>query len=324
MEQKIRSEYLDMVCGLCILHIVVSHIFQAAGMTDCSVYKYFHVLFFSMSWFFFKAGMFYKKKDMFETARSSYKRLIIPFVVFSSFGFVFFFVRKVFVLDIDVLTTLKQTVRTFLVTGAFPGNLALWFLLSLFACRIIFNYVNVKLPSYALYLCPLICLSFSIIFHCWNISRPWYILNITLGLFFYSVGYLLKDKQYKGSVFIIASVMLVLIAVFKDSSVSFANNSLIYGNFYLWIVYAMCAVIFVNNLLKKCNIRFVPLIKIGQDSMTYYVLHMIVIEIILCFDDVFKFEKQFLLVLLLLSNAVILPIANVALKHSKHKWIVGL
>lgn len=58
--------------------------------------------------------------------------------------------------------------------------------------------------------------------------------------------------------------------------------------------------------------------------MTYYVLHMIVIDIILCVDDVFKFEKTILLALLLLSNIAFLPIANVALKHSKYKWIVGL
>jgi fucose 4-O-acetylase-like acetyltransferase len=261
---------------------------------------------------------------MLETAHSSYKRLIVPFVVFSSFGFVFFFVRKVFISGFDAFTTFKQTIGTFLVNGAFPGNLALWFLLSLFACRLLFNYINIKWPSFALYLCPLICLLLSIIFHCLNISKPWYILNITLGLFFYSVGYLLKDKQYKWSVFIAAMIVLILIAVFKDSSVSFANNSLIYGNFYLWIIYAICAVIFANNFVKKINIRLVPLIKIGQDSMIYYVLHMIVIDIVLCFDDVFKFEKPFLLALLLLSNIVILPIANVALKHSKYKWIVGL
>ena len=51
-----RIAYLDIVGGLCILHICISHIVQDLGL-EANMGGVLHVVFWSMAWFFFLTGL---------------------------------------------------------------------------------------------------------------------------------------------------------------------------------------------------------------------------------------------------------------------------
>lgn len=73
-----RDYSLDWISGLLILHMIIGHI---AGWVEMD-YPVNNILFFFMPWFFFKGGMFHRHKEWKVELNKSFKRLIIPFIVF--------------------------------------------------------------------------------------------------------------------------------------------------------------------------------------------------------------------------------------------------
>ena len=130
-----RIAYLDIVGGLCILHICISHIVQDLGL-EANIWGVLHVVFWSMAWFFFKAGMFHGKKSFKETVKKSYSRLIVPFIAFSILGEcvnIFAVLKSHPIVFSDFV---KDTLIRLIQRGFFEGNPPLWFLLSLFCNKV--------------------------------------------------------------------------------------------------------------------------------------------------------------------------------------------
>ena len=87
---KRREGYIDAVAGVLVIHMIAGHAIQWAHLTDTDgAYLFFQkVLGFFMLWFCFKAGMYFKPKPMRPLAASSFRRLVVPFIVFSAIGYV--------------------------------------------------------------------------------------------------------------------------------------------------------------------------------------------------------------------------------------------
>lgn len=63
-----REKYLDAVCGIMIVWMIVGHIINSCGLIESRFYVLGnHMLPFFMPWFFFKSGMLYKGKVDFLT-----------------------------------------------------------------------------------------------------------------------------------------------------------------------------------------------------------------------------------------------------------------
>ena len=78
--------------------------------------------------------------------------------------------------------------KSLLLTGSVPGNLPLWFLLTLFGCRVIFNFILSKnIPVVVVALASLIVAFF---LHVIGFKYPYYIANIMTGLCCMSLGYI--------------------------------------------------------------------------------------------------------------------------------------
>lgn len=136
---KKRLTYLDSAGGLLLIYMIVGHCAQWAVLWN-DFDKYTYWLGFFMPWFFFKGGIFYKPKTFREELKSGYKRLIVPFICFSLIGTVILWV-KLLIINGDIsIKEFLYPIKGLLIQGSVPGNLALWFLPSLFAVRIIFNY----------------------------------------------------------------------------------------------------------------------------------------------------------------------------------------
>lgn len=111
--------------------------------------------------------------------------------------------------------------------------------------------------------------------------------TVPLGCFYFSLGMLLRNKDWK----IGKGLWLVLLIVYATlifghfSSVNFHKNSLLEGNYFLYLTEMILFLFLVQQLLSK-EIHFEPLEYIGKKSMIFYVAHAPVIVIVKKVNDV--------------------------------------
>lgn len=142
-----RDLFLDSVAGLLIIHMIAGHCCQWAHMNDLYD-KYTSWLFFFMPWFFYKAGMFHRPRPFQEELRKSFRRLIIPYIVFTIVGQLVLWLNLIIHQSFTIRTVLGP-IKGIIIEGSASGNLALWFLLSLFCVKLMFNYIeSLKLPKF--------------------------------------------------------------------------------------------------------------------------------------------------------------------------------
>lgn len=136
-----REHHLDFVAGIMILVMVYGHCGQFADAYDTPAYEVVHTVFACfMAWFYFKAGMFHNpNRTVVETFRSCLHRLFVPFIVFTIAGHLLYTVPSQ-IIDgtLTIRALLLDPVVGIVRTGAAGGNLALWFLLSLFLVKVMF------------------------------------------------------------------------------------------------------------------------------------------------------------------------------------------
>lgn len=270
-----RQQHLDVVCGILIVYMICWHCEQWAGISSTyQAHLLQQIFFFFMPWFFFKAGMFFKpKQNLKKVFKSSFTRLVIPFISFTILGQLFLCLKL-------YLQTGKFCniipLKGILFYGAGAGNAPLWFLLSLFIIRILATAVEHFCDLRYLLLGGVAALFLNII----DFDKPYWIANVCSGMFFYVLGYFLCKGQYTKKLLIV-SIMLYLITLIYPSYVDMNRNVLIQGSYPLWLVSSIAACILINNLFKifKSNICFRLFSCIGRDSMFFYCTHWIVLII---------------------------------------------
>lgn len=188
-----RNESIDSAAGIMIIYMVFTHVCQHYHLDNSHFYMIMeHLLYFFMPWFFFKAGMFFKIGDNKEVVIKSTERLLKPFIIYSLLGHVCYCVVS-FLKDGFHLSTLIPY-RSLLMTGSIPGNLPLWFLLSLFACRVLLNMGRIL--GFSLYLIATIGLLVPLSLHVVGYVYPYYLANMMSGLFFMSMGAIIRDRKF--------------------------------------------------------------------------------------------------------------------------------
>lgn len=284
-ECMLRLEFLDVVGGVMVVWMIVSHVFQWSHLIECNVYTTASRFFFMfMAWFFFKGGMFAKERTSREDIKKWSHRLLLPFVVFTAIGMFFYWIQLYLMGDRSWIHYILSPIKAFLLSGSFPGNLPLWFLGTLFVVRTLFGLlVNRKYTDFVLAasLVALYLIKYEDLFHIREyMNYPYYIYNIFLGLIFYWIGYRLKNMQYCPYVALIGIAILLL--VFVVPSFCDFRSSKVQGNFLLFVLSATIACIVVNNLFQiLCKrIKFRLLSHIGKQSMFYFCTHWIFLIII--------------------------------------------
>lgn len=289
MEIKSRAHHLDFVATLMILYMIYTHICQRFGLcgTNCS---YFLQRIFScfMAWFFFKGGMFYKRNSFLVTLKNSARRLIMPYIVWSIIGFAFSTIKDIMSCsDYNFFVSLRHNIASVFYNGSPGANLPLWFLLTLFLVRIIFHICDkVKLPVILV-----LFVSILIPFGCYLVGgiRPLWIVNSFLGVFFYTLGYLLRYYQYKMFVGICCICFSIILTYVCFSFVDFRSNKLSCGFYFVWVVNSVLSIISYNFIFYYVEENFKlffsciwgkALLFIGENSMLFYVIHWPILTIL--------------------------------------------
>lgn len=263
-----RQSHLDCAHGLMILHMMVYHLCFSIKDNYDALYPILHTLSFFMAWFFFKSGMFFKERPLFETVQQCLKKLVVPYVVFSIVAFVIYYIVKLPAVDFSFEW------RIFYLFGSIIHNMPLWFLFSLFAIQITYSILHkCKLNPYIIAVASIILffLNKEIGF------RPYWMLNIPLGLLFYSLGQIFKDIQYKPIVIII-SLLMYLGLYFVYSYIDFSVGKT--TPIFVAIPWSLAGCILINVLFKSFP-RFciAPLDFLGKHAMEFFCTHIIFLDL---------------------------------------------
>ena len=272
-----RIGHYDILSAVMLLLMMHHHICGICGLVDAPIHMVpYELLYFYMAYFFFKAGIFYHPDKSFkEVCFNSARRLLVPFAIFTIIGYVWFGAQQAN-LSPQEWKYWWWPLRQVFAVGRVEGNGPLWFLLSLFMVRVIFQ--TTKGNKWVQIAMIILCFSVAILGNHYSI-RPRTISNVALGIFFYGLGYLLRDAQYDKRVGI-ASVCLfvatyIWMSVFGWHLIDFSFNTTVLGIHPVWMINCVSACVAVNYLGK-----FIPNMPIlswlGRNSMTFLCIHVLV------------------------------------------------
>lgn len=272
-----RDKALDCICGILIIRMMLWHIFQWSQLTGSCFYRCMYLLYFSMPWFFFKAGMFYKDIPVRQAVAGGLRRLLLPFAAMSLAGHALLCVRFAVEGGHPWQHFLLSPLKEALLLGSVSGNLPLWFLLSLFLVRVLYSLLAVRFKARPACIAALSCLCCLLLYRL-RVCYPCYFPNAACGLFFFSLGRLLKDVQYKKPVAVLAALVYALALAFAPSFVDMRSSALISGHYAVWIAGAAAGIVALNNAFRLAGERLPrALCAVGFHSMVFYIFHWLFI-----------------------------------------------
>lgn len=287
-----------------------------------------YLFFYFMAWFFFKGGMFYKDKGVKTVIMGGVKRLLLPYCFFSVIGHCCWCVHLYATGDSCSTHYFLTPIKDILLTGSGDGNKALWYLSSLFLVRCLFSILRrIKISTVLIvFFSTIATMGLFYIKSIFSLpSYPYYLYNSIAGLFFFACGHLLKEKQFASWVFSLSIAFHTVILSYNFSTVSFGDNRLEIGYYYIWLLDAIACIIIVNNIIKYI-MKIVPLRLlsfIGRNSMSFYVMHWPILIILntACVSLEWSAETKFVCYALIL--AITLTICNIILHKEKFRFIIG-
>ena len=319
-----RDRSIDSVAGLLVLQMIIYHLFQHAALTNSLLNLITYPLYFFMPWFFFKAGLYYKPLSVKKSIRDASKKLLCPFVVFSLVGQIVYGIHvylngdSKFAIFSDYLII---PMKEILWEGSCFGNSALWFLVSLFVVKLIYNIFSGMRIKDVYIIVSLGCIAF--LMNMYSINKPLYMANICSGMAFYSIGHLFKECQYNNILFVV-SIFGYMLAIWCGwNYIDMRTNVALRGYYLLWIPTALAGIILINNIFKRIGGNAF-LAYVGRNAISFYVMHWILLTVAKMFSDMLMVtDKYHVLLLMLLFEILMLPISVVVLSTTKLKWMIG-
>lgn len=291
---KLRNHAFDLLCGLCIIRMIMLHCISLCGYRDSLWFsKLMAWTFFFLCFFFFKAGYFNKGV---HTPFPTYlwdriKRLLVPYLSWGAIGSVVFFgLIALFPEELEGVSK-KLKVEHVWLQSHFYGNPPVWFLFSFFWMYVLVG-IRSLIPrvkgitsvlEWGVFLaCPFVS------YWLWTQKNPIYMSlnNLSMGLFFFYLGHLWKQLQDRipRNYFVALSVLL---------TVGFAvGNHFWHGEYDMslnkWVqnpwgavVNISCALCGLSGLLLSIPLPRIPIVGyIGEHSMVYFVMHYPIIHYI--------------------------------------------
>lgn len=247
-----RNVSLDWISGIMISVMIISHsyLFYTPDWLHFIQYVVLITFFMFMPWFFFKAGMFAKSIPTERLFKQSYKRLFYPWLIFGVLSIPISFLL-VIRHPTEYIEWIQSIIQCIFYDMAFPGNLALWYLIALFACRVL---MNTAFRSHQIwpYIVATFGLTVAFLLRLYD-QLPWIhgmvFPSIFIGLFFYSCGYIFKKIQYTRKVLFISIAILVLLSFVEPNVHNFGIDVRVNGStsslltYILFYPRALCAIV---------------------------------------------------------------------------------
>lgn len=300
-----RIKYLDSAGGILLINMMLLHCWQWANLPyDATWLRIFS---FFMPWFFFKAGMFFKPDSNDIIIRKSSKRLLVPYVIYTILGTIVLCITLLIFDEFDLTCFVITFFSSALKTGSVPGNLPLWFLLSLFLVRIIYNAFYNKFRDKTIWLFIAIPILLKTISERMNVYLPLYMFNVSSGLFFYLLGHKLKGMQFNWYTIVSLTLFYLSSVLFFPQMVDMRTNQVVSGNYCGWLIISLIGILAMNSICVKIMNNKNIFSIIGNDTMQLYCWHWIIILLVSCIGFIIKQNKYMYFFIELISLIVFLP-----------------
>lgn len=324
-----RLNYLDTIAGLLIVRMIIGHLFQCCQLTDTEVYWWMNTVFsFFMPWFFFKSGMLFTHSSLLKYYNSgSYlkgraKKILVPYIIFSIISMVVYSIillMKGSMSGTSFISPLKFVV----LYGSVGSNLPMWFMLTLFLVYVS-NYYFVK-HNVDLKIATGICVTLAAILNFVEFKYPATINSTLIGLSFYLLGYQLKNVQYDKKFVAVFTVIGIMPMLILPSVMDVCTNTKLYGNWFIWYLYSLSAIVIINNVFKSIKSYFFPLLSyIGRNAITFLITHWMIQsvtqEILASFRITSGYE---MFCIMFVTMIITLPLLNYVLNRDKLKFLIG-
>ncbi len=290
---KQRNHAFDLLCGICIIRMMLLHITNACGFGNADWWTpIMHWSYFFMSFFFFKAGYFNKtvSGNTKEYLKDKAKRLLIPYVVWGMIGNTIYFFFVWFIFDPQNALSKQVKLSHLWESSQFYGNIPCWFLFSffmayavahliakvppLFKVRLFGKMRNFKIHWF-IFLLPLLS------YWLWTKKNPmWFdIDNVFIGIYLFYLGRVWHFAIEKMGESVSIGVSGVLLAIFIYLNGIYGGeytmvDNIWEGNTYIVIVNITLALCGLSGILLCIPVPRIPVINyIGEHSMVFFVAH---------------------------------------------------
>ncbi len=241
-------------------------------------------------------------------------------------GFIIHSLCSVIKGDYNIVHYTLTPIKEILLAGTVNGNAPMWFLLSLFTVKLIFYYVEKQFNTATLAIAAMVVTeTMLIVFNYTGIRLPDYFCSIPMGLFFFSVGKMLSQRQYEIGIIVIAALLFASHFIEPlQSCVNFRSGKIAYGYGLSFIMQCVGGIVLINVLFKKIITPILFVSYVGQKSMIFYCCHWLAIMLVyfICHDIYALANKKILGIMIVVIFAVI-PIVNVIIHKCKIQWIIG-
>lgn len=276
---KQRNHAFDLLCGICIIRMIMLHITQMCGVDQTAWWTgIMHWSFYFMSFFFFKAGYFNKSVSgkSWPYVVDKAKRLLVPWASWGFIGSVVYFGFCLLFLPPQNSYVKQITWNHIWESGMFYGNGPMWFLMSFFMAYVAIHFIEkVRYLHWILLVFP------AISYWLFTLDNPCYLDldNVFMGLFFFFLGHIwhkVLDRlsRLKG---ILLSCLLVAgfvwINLNYDVSYTMSSNKWV-GDPWIVVTAVTLALCGLSGVLLLVRIPRIPVLcYIGEHSMVFFVAH---------------------------------------------------
>lgn len=260
MEKEVkRIDWIDTAKGIGILLVVIGHVSRNQEIQNF-IYSFHMPLFFMIS------GFLYKHKENFK--KNKFKRLIVPYFLFSILWFFYWVLVEKNVRGQDNVSVFGQFINIFLCRGGeenYVYNAVMWFLPCLFVTEIIFDFINTKIKGKLNIYVPVIILFSSFFGYLYpkitTFRLPLCLDIVFTSIVFYYIGYIFKLKEEwiskkvnnKYKKLIISLVAFIIVGVLSQKEQGMNFNNLIFNSYYLLYITAIIGgmgIYFISNVIK--------------------------------------------------------------------------
>lgn len=280
MALKQRNHAFDLLCGICILRMIVLHVAGFCGMRgDFWCGKMMAWTFFFMSFFFFKAGYFNKTVSGNSKAYciDRTKRLLVPYISWTIIGDAIFFGMMLFNLDMFMPYLEKRVTWEHNIMISRPyGNAPVWFLFSFYVAYLFMHFIGkVKHLRWIIVTFPFV----SYWLYQQGNPLPMSLSNVFLGIFFFFLGRLWKWVMNHVPKAAVLAISAVFIGLFVYLNIHYHGEYDMSLNKYVQrpvgaIVNSVLSLCGFAGILLSLPVKRVPVVNfIGEHSMVYFVAH---------------------------------------------------
>ena len=321
MSSKIRLEFIDLAKGFCIMLVVMHHM---TCHIDIEIPYRTALCSFRMPFYFMLSGLFFKTYESFwGFLKRKVNKLLIPFFFFYiSTSVCLPLFLKIIGYDVQHadIVGIKSLYAFIYPMHQTYSNAAIWFLLCLFWCNVLFYIVYLLASKYVYpnFIIVVICIALGgggYVLQKYNIYLPVYWDSTLSALPFFCCGYILNkgtnvlqpNKYDKFNVFF---VILCFAFVLSFSEDVILRSNEIKGT---WITFLICGflgslgVVLCSKMIHKLpGVSF-----LGRYSIIILCTHMLVIQVVLTVIRRFHFSNvcEFIVVFIctMLSYFIIIP-----------------